>query len=105
MLRRKLDKMFAAALRDKDIQAWVCANVQTAIAALDFLKKKRIAVPGSISVIGFDDSVESLQHNLTSFNFNMRACAHCALNFILRKQYSRNPVDRGEMIIERASSR
>jgi DNA-binding LacI/PurR family transcriptional regulator len=78
-----MQPLFAQALRDESITAWVCGNDNLATRATIFLRERGIAVPGRISVIGFDDLPDSFRYSLTSFNFNMVALGYKILSFLL----------------------
>ncbi|MBD3347562.1 MAG: GntR family transcriptional regulator [Chitinivibrionales bacterium] len=106
--RQKLDELFEQALADKPCTAWVAANDDVAVAAMDFLKKRGVKVPQRISILGFDDTFESLQHGVTSYNFDMRTHARLALNFVTGKKILKNNEKPGRVpgiIIERSSTR
>ncbi|MBD3321582.1 MAG: hypothetical protein GF350_10860 [Chitinivibrionales bacterium] len=73
---------------------------------MDFLNRKKIAVPGRISLIGFDDTAEALQHHLTSYNFNVEALMRLMLNYIVNTRSvpkKKHPVEVDGMIVERAT--
>ncbi|MBD3322427.1 MAG: GntR family transcriptional regulator [Chitinivibrionales bacterium] len=89
--------LFDSALADKSITAWVCANDWIAMFALDYLRKKRIAVPDEISLLSFDDSVIALRERITSYSFNIQALVNEMLSFILRP-LSSIPGKRGKVI-------
>ncbi len=56
-LQNQLDRM--AAQKQPLPAAWVCANDEIALAALEVLEKRGIRVPEEVSVTGFDDIGES----------------------------------------------
>jgi DNA-binding transcriptional regulator YhcF (GntR family) len=64
---------------DPTITAWVAATDGFALDGLDFLRQQGAAVPADVSVVGFDDTHEALQHGLTSYNFNCGALMHAML--------------------------
>lgn len=75
---------FEQALADPSITVWIGVNDVFALMALSFLSKAGVRVPEDISVVGFDDSSEAFAHNLASYNFNMPALVHSALDFLFR---------------------
>jgi DNA-binding LacI/PurR family transcriptional regulator/DNA-binding transcriptional regulator YhcF (GntR family) len=77
------------ALRGPAVTALVACNDTVGIAALAFLRRQGIAVPVELSVVGFDDSLESYEAKLTSYNFNTQAAARSLLNHVLRRRLSR----------------
>ncbi|MBD3344176.1 MAG: GntR family transcriptional regulator [Chitinivibrionales bacterium] len=78
-----LDQLFERAVAIKECTAWVCANDIVALQALDYCKRKGIAVPQTLSIMGFDDTYESLVTRLTSYNFNVRALLHRLLGYLI----------------------
>jgi DNA-binding LacI/PurR family transcriptional regulator/DNA-binding transcriptional regulator YhcF (GntR family) len=105
-----LGPLFKKAANDRTITAWVCANDSMAFSALSFLRERKIAVPGVVSVIGFDNTpVKALDKGLTSFDFNVLGAVHHILNFIGRPPrprglYRHAPIEVEGMIIERGST-
>ena len=100
----KLIPLFNDLLEDPRITAWVCANDSVALMALDFLNKHKVAVGSTLSVIGFDDVREALEHQLTSFNYNIPSCAHAALMYLLNRTAPRDDVVEVEgYVVERGS--
>ncbi|MBD3322228.1 MAG: GntR family transcriptional regulator [Chitinivibrionales bacterium] len=101
--------LFEKALRNKAITAWVTANDPVAAMALDFLKKNNISVPGRISIISFDDSIDALRERISSYNFNISSAVQAMLDFVLsptneKRFHSRRPVDIKGNIIERQTT-
>ncbi|MBD3322453.1 MAG: GntR family transcriptional regulator [Chitinivibrionales bacterium] len=106
--RDRLNSLFSQALAQNEITAWIAANDQTALAALDFLAENNIKVPERISVFGFDDSRETLQRGLTSFNFNMRAIVQLMVSFILNihsVRQTRKPLEVDGIVADRLTVR
>ena len=75
--------LFARALQDTRITAWVAANDGLASIALDFLHAKGVRVPQRISVVSFDDTPTAIVYRLTSYNFNLSAIAGAAFRHVL----------------------
>jgi GntR family transcriptional regulator, arabinose operon transcriptional repressor len=86
--QKPVEKICRRALEHKEITAWIAANDYIALDAIDYLKKREIAVPEDISIIGFDDCFESLNYQLTTYNFNSPALMHAMYNFIADSQKS-----------------
>ncbi|MBD3321101.1 MAG: GntR family transcriptional regulator [Chitinivibrionales bacterium] len=63
--------------------AWITANDQLALLALDYLGKKGITVPDDLSIIGFDDHELAFIHNITTYNFNVDAIINAAFTNII----------------------
>jgi len=70
-------------LARSDLTAWVGAHDPIAVDCMDFLRMKDVAVPGRISVAGFDDRNEASFQRLTSCNFNNAACIQALLGYLL----------------------
>lgn len=85
VMRAVLRSVFERALADKSITAWVAANDQVAVAALDFLREHRVRVPEDISLVSFDDSFLASANQITSYNFNMSAIMGEAFRHCLRR--------------------
>ncbi len=77
--------LFDRALADPSVTAWIGINDAVALAALEYVSNKRIAVPRRISVVGFDDTYEALTTGLTSYNFDVPRLIHTVLEFVLRR--------------------
>ena len=105
-----LSRLFAQALADRAVTAWVACTDYIALLALEFLKGRSVRVPQDISVAGFDDlEALSVQANLTTYRYNMAAVAQHMLRHILQPCYP--PLRRasgivriGGMIIERGTT-
>ena len=89
-LSKALAPVFDRTLKESDATVWVCANDAVAILALGFLQGKGIAVPGGISVAGFDNSEDASYTNLTSYSFDIPGIALDMLDRILRPANSRS---------------
>jgi DNA-binding LacI/PurR family transcriptional regulator/DNA-binding transcriptional regulator YhcF (GntR family) len=84
--------LFKQALNLPHITAWICANDDCALAALDFLRREKVAVPGKLSVVGFDNEpVKAIEQRLTTLDFNAAGFIHRMLNFIARPPRTRGP--------------
>jgi DNA-binding LacI/PurR family transcriptional regulator len=96
LIRARLYPLLEQALADRAhtaATAWVAVNDLTALMILEFLAERKVKVPGDLSVISFDDSVDALRLNLTSYNFNASGMATAMLGYILR----RKPFDRARV--------
>jgi hypothetical protein len=102
----QMKSLFDSALDNKHISAWVLANDMAGVAAYRYLKKRKIAIPGRISLISFDDSPDALDARLSSYNFNMPSLARGMMGFILNSFFYRGnagkkPVEVEGHIVER----
>jgi len=75
--------LMEAAYADRSLTAWVGAEDDTAIPCLRFLQEHGMAVPEDVSVVGFDDSLESFMHRLTSYNYDGPAYVRMMLSHVL----------------------
>jgi len=103
----RLVPLFESALKNRNITAWVCAQDSVAVSALSFLKRREIAVPGMISVAGFDDSPDALRHDLTSVNFNLDGLVHAMLSHVRYPKFAPGEggaVEIESVVMERGSS-
>lgn len=75
-LRARIAPALGQLLQRTGITAWVTCGDQVAVAALDFLRTRKVAVPRHISVMGFDDGALARTHGITTFNFNGNALLH-----------------------------
>ncbi len=83
LLEEPMEQLMERALVDKTITAWVAANDNAAMACLKFLRRRRIRVPSTIAVIGFDDTFEAFNAGLTSYNFNLEAAVDVSLKTLV----------------------
>ena len=81
--RPALDRALKEPLVDASLTAWVGANDDMAILCLQYLRSRKIAVPGRVSVVGFDDSQDVCFHGLTSFSLNVPSVVRAGLTHVL----------------------
>jgi DNA-binding LacI/PurR family transcriptional regulator len=86
VLHRELQPLFEQALRLSGVTAWVCANDGVAIHALRFLRHRKVPVPETLSVVGFDNTGDASYNSLTSYDFDVSAAALKMLDHILRPE-------------------
>jgi hypothetical protein len=79
----RMTPLFRRALGDKTITAWLMANDYTAILALDYLKEKKIQIPQQLSVAAFDNTLDAMEYQLTSYDFNSPGLVQAMLRHIL----------------------
>lgn len=108
-LETPMRPLFGKALADASITAWVGVTDDVALCALDFLRSRGVRVPRSISVIGFDDRLDSLPAGLTSYNFNAPAVLVAMLDHVLGGRMLKGtrdaePIEVPGLIVERAST-
>ena len=105
--RYLLESTFSRAIADKEITAWVCVHDSIGLMALDFLAERDVKVPGSLSVVAFDDTVDAMKARLTSYNFNIAGAVLSILNHIVNYDTRRKRASIVEirgMLVERHSS-
>ena len=71
------------ALSDSAITAWVGHHDMMALSLSTFLSKANVAVPKKIAIVGFDNSVDSHEGKLTSYDFDVPSIAHKAVQYIV----------------------
>lgn len=86
--------LFTKALSDPSITAWVMANDFAATIAIDFLKERNIRIPEDIAIISFDNTIDAMEYQLTSYDFNNAGIISMMLRFILASHTIR-PARRG----------
>ena len=82
-LQELFDPPFRAALMDRSITAWVAASDVIGLLALDFLRRRKVAVPADVSVVGFDNTGESFVAGLSSYNFNVPGVVQAMMQHLL----------------------
>jgi LacI family transcriptional regulator len=97
-MEEQLKPLMRRALENADSTAWVAANDYMALACLRFLRQEGLAVPGRLSVAGFDDMTAAFAAGLTSYNFNRPAAVHAALSFLAGAGVQRLPHAAGEPV-------
>jgi DNA-binding transcriptional regulator YhcF (GntR family) len=86
-MRRELFQLFTRylfeqALANPSCTAWVCANDDIAVFALNFLRGCKRKVPDQVSVVGFDGDPLGLEYSITSFDFDLPNISRQMLLFI-----------------------
>jgi DNA-binding FadR family transcriptional regulator/DNA-binding LacI/PurR family transcriptional regulator len=103
-MREVLDEL----AEKKGVTACIAANDDMALVALEHMQRKGIAVPGSLSLIGLDDSMRATHFGLTSYNFNFPAIAQRIVAFIrnprLREFFNKPVLECEGFIMEREST-
>jgi DNA-binding LacI/PurR family transcriptional regulator len=72
------------AVKDRTISAWAMSSDYSAAMAWDYCRKKGIAVPGMVAIVGFDDLPSASTLRITSYNFNFDAVASIIIHFLLQ---------------------
>jgi DNA-binding transcriptional regulator YhcF (GntR family) len=83
LLLHYLAPAFEEALADSAVTAWVAANDVVALAAHDWLRHRGVAVPQTVSLVGFDDSYQAFSREMTSYNFGARSFASAVLEYLV----------------------
>jgi DNA-binding transcriptional regulator YhcF (GntR family) len=106
---QKMVPLFNKALKDTTVTAWLMANDYSATLALDYLKEKQIAVPERVAMIAFDNTLDAMEYQLTSYDFNNTGIVNIMLRYIISPSASpatgRNEIIEVEgSIVERRST-
>ncbi len=96
-LKRHLVQHFERLLKDSSITAWVCVTDVVGLIALTYLRGMGIRVPEQLSVIAFDNTVDSFGQGLTSYDFNVPAIVHRMIEHVIEPRRTR---DRPEPVLE-----
>jgi len=102
-IRQKSRPLFASALAS-GATAWICANDDVALRALDWLRENAAEFPKTISVAGFDDSVDALRADLTSYRFASDAMARSMILQILSSNASKAFSHHEGVVVPRSTS-
>jgi DNA-binding LacI/PurR family transcriptional regulator len=86
--------------------AWITVNDDVASVALQFLRANKIAVPGDISLVSFDDSTFAMDQGISSYNFNATAVASAVVNYcvnprVFSSQKYGERIEIGGVLVER----
>ncbi len=82
-LREALVPLIERCLGRDRVSALVAANDEHALHCLDLLERRRVAIPHTISVVGFDDSLDALDRQLTSYCFDVRTLGRAMVHHVL----------------------
>jgi hypothetical protein len=84
LIRLLIEPLFKKAAADTACTAWVAANDDAASLALDYLRSRKISVPGDVAVVGFDNDPIGFENGITSFDFDFPNITRQMLAFITR---------------------
>jgi DNA-binding transcriptional regulator YhcF (GntR family) len=108
-LRDRLAPLLDRSIDAEGVTAVVGYNDVLALAALGHIRGRGIAVPGRVSVVGFDDSHEASLAGLTSYNFNSEAAIALLVGHVVTGPGRRGAGPQVDLVegyvTERASSR
>lgn len=77
------DKLLQEASKNSSITAWVCANDQIAVLITDYWNDNSIPLAQRPALIGFDNSFQSFERNISSYEFNTYGEVQHMLNHLL----------------------
>jgi DNA-binding LacI/PurR family transcriptional regulator len=80
---QKMTPLFQKALNDRRISAWLVANDFAAMMALDFLKEKKVSVPEELSVMAFDNTLDAMEYQLSTYDFNDNGIITMIIRYII----------------------
>ncbi len=84
--------------------AWIGANDFCALTAVKWLRARGVDVPKAISIAGFDDTVEALRADLTSFRFSCASMARSMIHQILSPSTSSSMTRHEGMVVVRGTT-
>lgn len=104
-----LEPLFEKAIAVKEITAWVGCGDNVAIMAWCFLRSRCVKIPGRISLMGFGNTLEAIQSEMTSYDYDYEATSAASINFLLRPLFAAGVrtlarPEIGGFIIERGST-
>jgi DNA-binding LacI/PurR family transcriptional regulator/DNA-binding transcriptional regulator YhcF (GntR family) len=102
-IRRDFEGLAQAALAS-EATAWIGANDAAALMAKDWLTARNVNVPGTVSVVGFDDTSAALRADLTSYRFDSASMARAMLLQILSSGTWAALSHHGGVMVPRGSS-
>ena len=76
-----LFSLFDRALAQPEITAWIASNDEAASLAFEYLTDKRVAVPGRISLIAFDNTPDLYYRGITSYDFDLGTVVRTIMGF------------------------
>lgn len=88
------------ACRDDTITAWVGANDNLASGALSLLASKGIAVPGTVSVAGFDDAMLATERRMTTVSLGGESAMRRMIGYLVRPTTGRRGNASGIEMVE-----
>jgi DNA-binding LacI/PurR family transcriptional regulator len=98
VVRAEMLPLLRRAAADSEVTAWVAATDTTALQCLHYLRQSGVDVPGRLSVVGFDDTVEASMLRLTSYNFNFEPTVQAMLRHVVAPKGTQR--GRGPMPLE-----
>jgi DNA-binding LacI/PurR family transcriptional regulator len=92
---RRFYPLCEKALTIPGVTAWVGAEDWIATKALvPFLERERLSVPRDVSLLGFNNTLESLSCRLTSYEFNAVGAGMAAIDLFVFPESRRSFVDK-----------
>jgi DNA-binding LacI/PurR family transcriptional regulator len=96
-LQLQMQQLCEQALQHHDATAWVAANDECALYCQAFCRRRAITLPTQLSLVSFNDSLESFYTGLSSYNFNAEAVMRSLVDFIIsppaRRRLRRQIID------------
>ena len=102
-IRRDFETL-AEQARSSSATAWIGANDSVALMAKEWLKTREIRVPGTMSIVGFDDTSVALRADLTSYRFDSASMARSMVWQLLASRPSASLSHHGGVMVPRGSS-
>jgi DNA-binding LacI/PurR family transcriptional regulator len=76
------------------------ANDFTATLAIDYLKECRIRIPEDIAIVSFDNTLDAIEYQFTSYDFNHQGIISMMIRFILAPHTIKPGRKGGEIEVE-----
>jgi len=103
-LYERLKPLFVEAIEDAGITAWVGTIDEVALLAYAFLRHKGISVPGRIALVGFDDSPDAVQWDITSCDTGKFESARLSFSWLTSPSSETGHVRTTGAIVERGTT-
>jgi len=107
-IARRLEPAFERLLGTPSVTAWAVVSDALAHAALDYLKRRRVPVPGHVALATFDNTAASLARGLTSVELNAPAIARLIIAHVTGDRRllppGREPVEAPCTVMARATT-
>jgi DNA-binding transcriptional regulator YhcF (GntR family) len=87
MSHRLMLPHYRSAAADPSITAWIGENDVLAIDCLEYLAGSGTTVPREVSVVGFDNHVDSARASLTTYDFNVPAYVRAMVMHVIDPSY------------------
>ena len=104
ILTWSLNPLFEEAGADPTLTAWVADSDETALYALQYLRRHNIAVPRDVSLTGFNNWNVAVAHSLTTYDVNYPGLVRAGIDAVLQEHKQDEPEELPGLLIERSTT-